>query len=270
MAASDGCMSAMTAGSTGAWPSSSSVGAASTPPAGRGSSVRHARAAALAHPNVVAVYDAGETDDELYLVTELVDGPSLADRLAATGPLPIDEGVRVAADVLAALDVAHRAGIVHRDVKPGNVLLTSTGDAKLADFGIAQRLEQETAGLTRTGDVVGTPRYLAPEQVAGGPVTAAADLYATGVVLYELLAGVPPYDAPTPLATALAHRDAPVPDLTVARARRPATDRHGRRPGDGQVAGRSAPVCGRHAGRAAGGARCRATPRTGGCHPGDA
>ncbi len=132
--------------------------------------------------------------------------------------LEIDEAVRIADQVLQALGAAHRAGIVHRDVKPGNVLITSDGAAKLADFGIAKRLDDLAGKVTATGQFIGTPTYLAPEQVAGQPATAATDLYSTGVLLFEMLAGGPPFDAGTPLATALAHRDAPVPDV---RARRP-------------------------------------------------
>ena len=115
--------------------------------------------------------------------------------------------------MLAALGAAHAAGIVHRDVKPGNILLGPGGAVKLADFGIAKRLGDLAADLTGTGQLVGTPKYLAPEQVVGEPVTAATDLYAVGVVLYEMLAGRPPFEGDTPIATAIAHRDAPIPDV---------------------------------------------------------
>ena len=131
--------------------------------------------------------------------------------------------MRIADQVLQALGAAHRAGIVHRDVKPGNVLITSDGAAKLADFGIAKRLDDLAGNVTATGQFIGTPTYLAPEQVAGQPATAATDLYSTGVLLFEMLAGGPPFDAGTPMATALAHRDAPVPDVRARRPDVPAT-----------------------------------------------
>ncbi|MDQ3469192.1 MAG: serine/threonine protein kinase, partial [Actinomycetota bacterium] len=185
-------------------------------PLGRERFVREARSSAgFSHPNAVAVYDAGDADGSLFLVMELVDGPSLATALA-DGPLPLGRAVSVADDVLAALGAAHAAGIVHRDVKPGNILLGRDGRAKLADFGIAKRLDDLSGDLTLTGQFVGTPRYLAPEQVVGEPVTAATDLYAVGVVLFEMVSGRPPFDAGTPLATAIAHRDAPIPDVRMA------------------------------------------------------
>ena len=195
----------------------------SSDPSARRRFVREARAAAsFSHPHAVAVFDAGDADGVLYLVMELVDGPSLATLLAGHRQLGIDEAVRIADQVLQALEAAHRAGIVHRDVKPGNVLITPDGAAKLADFGIAKPLGDLAGNLTATGQLVGTPTYLSPEQVAGQPATAATDLYSTGVLLFEMLAGGPPYDAGTPMATALAHRDAPVPDVRTRRADVPA------------------------------------------------
>jgi serine/threonine-protein kinase len=183
--------------------------------AGRARFVREARSSAgFSHPNAVAVYDAGEAGGYLYLVMEIVDGPSLASRLAEHGRLGGDEAVAVTTAVLAALGAAHAAGIVHRDVKPGNILLGRTG-VKLADFGIAKRLGD--ADLTGAGQFVGTPKYLAPEQAMGEPATPASDLYSAGVVLYEMLAGRPPYLGDTPVATAIAHRDAPIPDIRRVR-----------------------------------------------------
>jgi serine/threonine-protein kinase len=177
---------------------------------------REARTSAgFSHPNAVATYDAGEEDDELYLVMELVEGPSLSTRLLG-GRLPLGEALAIADGVLAALGAAHAAGIVHRDVKPGNVLLGRGGAVKLADFGIARRLD-ERADLTTIGTFVGTAKYTAPEQITGEPTTPATDLYAVGIVLYEMLAGVPPFDGPTPMATAVAQQTAPVPDLGTAR-----------------------------------------------------
>ena len=191
--------------------------------AGRERFVREARSAAgFSHPDAVAVYDAGESDGYLFLVMELVDGSSLAERLAERGRLDVDEALRITHRVLAALGAAHEAGIVHRDVKPGNVLLGPAGEVKLADFGIAKRLGDIAADVTSSGQFVGTPKYLAPEQVVGERSTPATDVYAVGVVLYEMLAGRPPYDAGNPMATAIAHRDAPIPDLHRARPDVPA------------------------------------------------
>ena len=193
-------------------------------PAGRERFLAEARTSAgFTHPNAVAVFDAGESDGFLYLVMELVEGPTLADRLASEGALDPGVAARIAGDVLAALDAAHRSGIVHRDVKPANVLLAPNGTAKLADFGIAKRLDTVAAGLTNPGQFFGTPKYLAPEQVDGRPVSAATDVYATGVVLFEMLAGRPPFDEGQPMATAIAQRDAPVPDLRVLRPGTPDT-----------------------------------------------
>jgi eukaryotic-like serine/threonine-protein kinase len=177
---------------------------------------REARASAgFSHPNAVAIYDAGEDREELYLVMELVDGPSLATRLLG-GRLAVGEALAIADGVLAALAAAHAAGIVHRDVKPGNVLLGRGGTVKLADFGIARRLD-ERADLTTVGTFVGTAKYTAPEQINGEPTTPATDLYAVGIVLYEMLAGAAPYDGPTPMATAIAQQTAPIPDLRTVR-----------------------------------------------------
>ena len=178
--------------------------------------VREARsAAAFTHPNAVALFDAGESDGYLYLVMELVEGQSLADRLATEGPLKPAVAGNIAASVLAALAAAHAVGIVHRDVKPGNILLGPNATVKLADFGIAKRHDADD--LTVVGEIVGTPKYLAPELLEGAPATPSSDVYATGVVLFEMLAGHPPFEANTPLATALAHRDHPVPNLSTLR-----------------------------------------------------
>ena len=158
-------------------------------------------AARLSHPNVVAVFDTGEEQDGTpYLVMERLPGVTLADRME---PGPVDELWlrKVAGDVLAALGAAHAAGIVHRDVKPGNILLAEDGCAKVADFGIAKSLEM-TGDLTGTGLLVGTPAYVAPERLEGRPATERSDLYALGVVLYEALAGTKPFEAGTPVALA--------------------------------------------------------------------
>ena len=190
---------------------------------GRDRFLHEARAAAsFSHPSAVAVYDTGTDDGVPYIVMELVEGPSLADVLAKRGALTPPEATAVASQLLAALGAAHRRGLVHRDVKPANVLVpdgqipasaVEEPSVKLADFGIAKGLEQAQTGLTGTGQVLGTPKYVSPEQVGGEPATPRSDVYSLGVVLYEMLAGQPPFDAESPLALALAHRNDPVPKL---------------------------------------------------------
>ena len=152
--------------------------------------LREARLAArLSHPNVVRVYDAGATDDEQpFIVMEYVPGRTLAD----CGKVSPDEAVRLGLQACAGLQHAHEAGLVHRDVKPGNLLLREDGVLKVADFGIARTAD--ATRLTKLGTVLGTAAYLAPEQAAGEEVTAAADIYSLGAVLYELLTGRPPYE----------------------------------------------------------------------------
>jgi hypothetical protein len=193
------------------------VPAAGIDPVTRARFVREARAAArISHPNAVAVFDAGEADGFLYLVMERVTGPTLADRLSATGPLPVTEAASVAVAVLAALGAAHAAGVVHRDVKPANILV-GPPTVKLVDFGIATLVGEAGGAVTVAGELVGTPNYLAPEQLAGQQATPETDLYAVGVVLFEMLTGVAPFQRGTPVATALAHRDDPAPDVRTMR-----------------------------------------------------
>jgi serine/threonine protein kinase len=176
---------------------------------------REARAAGrLAHPGIARVLDLGEDAGRPYLVMELLHGESLAGRLARAGPLAPAEAVRVVAAAADALEVAHRAGIVHRDVKPGNVFVTGGGAVKLLDFGIASAANE--AALTG-GGLIGTAAYLAPERVLGHDATPAADVYALGVLLYELLAGRPPFAGDTGTALAMAHVHArPIPLGEVA------------------------------------------------------
>lgn len=156
-------------------------------------------AARLNHPNVVAVYDSGVDEGVPFLVMERLPGPTLADEMAK-GQVGVERAKAVACDVLAALGAAHRAGVVHRDMKPGNVLLCGDGRAKVADFGIAKTIE--SMDLTTTGIIVGTPGYLAPELIAGQAATPRSDLYSVGVLLYESLSGRKPFDAESPLALA--------------------------------------------------------------------
>jgi eukaryotic-like serine/threonine-protein kinase len=172
---------------------------------------REARAAGrLEHPNIARVLDLGEHDGRPYLVMELLEGESLAARIDRAGPMPPPEAARVVAAVADALEAAHRAGVVHRDVKPGNVFLTSAGEVKVLDFGIASAAGD--AALT-TGDLIGTAAYLAPERVLGDRATPAADIYALGVVLYELLAGHRPFEAGSEVELAMAHVNAAPPPL---------------------------------------------------------
>ncbi len=182
---------------------------------------REARAAAkLSHPNVAAVYDTGdeEGDGVPFIVMEYVDGNSLSAIIKERGPLPVEDTVRIGRSILAALAHAHARGLVHRDMKPGNVLCeASTGEAKVVDFGIAKGLE-DTGGLTRTSGLIGTAAYLSPEQVSGKSATPASDVYAVGCLLYACLTGEPPFGGDTAVAVAMKHIQEPVPPL---RAQRP-------------------------------------------------
>lgn len=177
---------------------------------------REAQAAArLSGPYIAAVYDFGRSEGRPYIVMELVRGETLADRLAREGPLPSQEAARIARQVAEALEEAHTAGIVHRDVKPGNVMLTPAGDVKVMDFGIAAAAWAER--VTTPGLVLGTPSYLAPEQAKSEKTTPASDVYALGAMLYEMVAGRPPFVAESPVALALAHiREDPRPLDQVA------------------------------------------------------
>ena len=170
-------------------------------------------AARLAHPSIVAIYDT--CDDPEAIVMELVEGRTLRAELDERRFLPPAEAVEIASGIAQALDVAHRAGLVHRDVKPANVLLSPDGRLKVADFGIAKAAhaehDPELPDLTTVGQLVGTAKYLAPEQVSGGPVDARTDVYALGAVLYEMLVGRPPFTGANDLATATARLHGPPP-----------------------------------------------------------
>ena len=156
--------------------------------------LREARLAArLSNPNIVAVYDAGAENGVPFIVMEYVEGETLGDLLQRRGRLDPAEAVALALQACSGLETAHEAGLVHRDIKPQNLLITPEGTLKIADFGIARSLDGTQ--LTQAGTVLGTAGYLAPEQAAGEPVTAVADIYALGAVLYELLTGRPPYEA---------------------------------------------------------------------------
>jgi eukaryotic-like serine/threonine-protein kinase len=158
-------------------------------------------AAGLSHPNMANVFDYVQENGRTGIVMEFVEGETLAERIERTGPLDVADAVRTASALLAALSIAHDAGVVHRDMKPGNVMISPTGEVKVTDFGIARAAGHET--LTETGMVVGTAHYLSPEQVSGKPASLSSDLYAVGAILYEMLTGAKPFEAETPLAVAM-------------------------------------------------------------------
>ena len=173
-------------------------------------------AAALSHPNIVNVYDAGDHEDLPYVVMELADSRSLADVIRDEGSMSVDRARTIALQVLSALGAAHAQGLVHRDVKPANILVRDDGTVKLADFGIAKSFSDAASAMTAVGLVMGTPTYLSPEQASGQPASPRSDLYATGVVLYECVAGRPPFRGDTPMEVVTAHASAPVPDVRAA------------------------------------------------------
>jgi serine/threonine protein kinase len=177
---------------------------------------REARAAArLSHPNLVGVIDAGEDDGRPYIVFEYIKGRTLKRRLQEEGRLPIDEAVAYAIEIGRGLTAAHARKLVHRDVKPQNVLIDPDGRAKVTDFGIARSLESK--GLTATGRVLGTTDYVAPEQAMGVEVDERSDVYSLGVVLYEMLTGDVPFRAETQVGVAMKHVNEPMPDVQTKR-----------------------------------------------------
>ena len=178
-------------------------------------------AGSLAHPNIVSVHDFGNEDDAQFIVMELVDGRDLAAVLRAEGTLPVDEAVEIAIQAAAGLEAAHRRGIVHRDVKPANILLTHEGHVRVVDFGIARAVAE--AGLTATGTTLGSVHYFSPEQARGEEVTAESDVYALGIVLYEMLTGVRPFTGETAAAIALRRLSHPPPPPTEFKPELPAS-----------------------------------------------
>ncbi|MEU0582352.1 protein kinase [Streptomyces sp. NPDC006132] len=195
---------------------------------------REAQAVAkLTHTNIVSVFDTGEdTLDGMttpYIVMEYVEGRPLGSVLdedvRQQGAMPADKALKITADVLAALEISHEMGLVHRDIKPGNVMMTKRGVVKVMDFGIARAMQSGVTSMTQTGMVVGTPQYLSPEQALGRGVDARSDLYSVGIMLFQLVTGRLPFDADSPLAIAYAHvqEEPPVPS-SVNRALPPAVD----------------------------------------------
>lgn len=167
-------------------------------------------AAALSHPNIVNVYDVGQHDGANYIVMELVDGRPLSEIIATEGRISVDRAIDYGLGILDALEHAHANGVIHRDIKPHNILITRDGRVKVADFGIARAAS--ASALTETGKVMGTVNYTSPEQARGDAATAQSDLYSTGLVLYEMLCGRPPFQGDTPVSVALKHvQEEPTP-----------------------------------------------------------
>lgn len=195
---------------------------------------REAQAVAkLTHTNIVSVFDTGE--DELggmttpYIVMEYVEGRPLGSVLdqdiAQYGAMPADKALKITADVLAALEISHEMGLVHRDIKPGNVMMTKRGVVKVMDFGIARAMQSGVTSMTQTGMVVGTPQYLSPEQALGRGVDARSDLYSVGIMLFQLVTGRLPFEADSALAIAYAHvQEEPVTPSSINRSLPPAVD----------------------------------------------
>ncbi len=180
--------------------------------------VREAHAAArLSHPNVVAVYDQGDDDGTVFLVMELIEGHTLRDTIAKESPMSPSRALALVEPVLSALASAHRAGLIHRDVKPENVLIADDGRIKVADFGLAKAVSADTQHTATQGVLIGTVSYLAPELVVEGRADARADVYAAGVLLYELLTGCKPHEGESPIQVAYkhVHHDVPPPSALV-------------------------------------------------------
>jgi len=175
---------------------------------------REAQAAAgLDHPNIVTVYDVGQDGDRHYIVMEYVDGVDLKTWIRQKGRLSVNEALNIGIQIAAGVGHAHKAGVIHCDIKPQNVLVTADGRAKVTDFGIARALSE--SGLTEAETVWGSPPYFSPEQAAGDPLTPASDVYSIGIVIYEMLAGAPPFQAEKPAALALMHMREEPPPLAV-------------------------------------------------------
>jgi eukaryotic-like serine/threonine-protein kinase len=165
--------------------------------------------AQLRHPNILAIFDYGETDGVTYIVTEFVDGGTLADQMGK--PLPVEYAVEILNPIAGALDYAHRRGVLHRDVKPSNVLLQHDGTPVLSDFGLAKMMMSANKRITQSGMIVGTPEYMSPEQCAGEDLTPATDQYSLAVIAYEALTGRVPFTAATPVAVLMAQMQNALP-----------------------------------------------------------
>src|SRR4249919_947656 len=170
-------------------------------------------AAGLSHPNIVSIYDRGVAGGSYFIVMEYVEGRTLKELIVTRGPCPVPVAISYVRQVLAALRYAHRNGIVHRDIKPHNVLVDHEGRVKVADFGIARAGSSQ---MTEAGSIIGTAQYLSPEQARGAPVDESSDLYSTGIVLFELLTGLVPFTGETPVEIAMKHlSQVPEPPSTI-------------------------------------------------------
>ena len=222
-------------------------------------------AAELNHPNIIPIYDADEAGGQLFLAMPLIEGDDLATVLNKEGPLPADRTLNIVRQVGSALDKAHAGGLVHRDVKPGNILVALGEEAEgaehvyLCDFGLTKRITSQS-GSTKAGHFLGTLEYVAPEQIEGRSITGAADIYALGCVMFECLTGRPPFERESDLALLHAHMTADPPSVCS-----PARPQPGHRPRDrscnGKGTGRSPGVLPRAGARCPSGAR-RTAPAT--------
>lgn len=172
--------------------------------------------ASMSHPHILKVFDYGQQDEQFYLVMELINGGSLSS-LIRKGALGLEQTARLLSQVASALDYAHERGVIHRDLKPQNIMLTEQGDAILTDFGIARLISIEATALTHTGAIIGTPLYMAPEQWVGKAVDARSDVYALGISVYETLTGEVPYNSRTPASIMYAHLEGPLPNVRTLR-----------------------------------------------------
>ena len=167
--------------------------------------------AELNHPNIVGISDVGDADDQQYIVMEYIDGLTLKQYINEHAPLANEEAIRIGDEILAAMALAHSSGIIHRDLKPQNILITKDGTAKVTDFGIAKALSETS--LTQTNSMFGSVHYLSPEQARGGNATPQSDLYAIGIIIYEMLTGAIPFDGDSAVTIALKHFQENLPSI---------------------------------------------------------
>ena len=179
---------------------------------------REATAAAnLSHPNIVSVFDWGKSDNSYFIVMELVEGQTLSALIKSSPNMGFDHAAAIASDVASALGYAHRHGVVHRDIKPGNVLITNDGHIKVTDFGIARAQSAPSEDLTQTGSVMGTASYISPEQAQSQSVDGRSDIYSLGIVLFEMICGQPPFKGESAVSIAMKHVNEPPPAIETLR-----------------------------------------------------